>query len=473
MKIIHLKEHPSFIEAYVNLRNHHAKALYSSVMSVEETKIWLETKDVEVLIALENETLLGVGILYAHKEGEVTVFVAKPNQGIATKLLEAIKERGKDRKFSHLWAWVADENEASQRVFTKNGFIFLRSETKTVHDVAHQGAIFQYGLTMQKIEHTKEHYGIRDEAVAFPMMIVLSFSYVCNALCPNCPYTNSTIRADYKDAKYMSEAIFKKIADEAGQFGAWLRISGGGEPLMHPQFLELMRYAKEKGCKLGIINNGSLMSIDKAKALFEMGVEMLEFSVDASTEHDYDIVRKGLSFEKLVSQLRAVYALRNEMGAKTKIIASAINQQGIDVDAVEQFWQPYVDQFQKRKYLTWGINDPQNSADETPYLPPEEKIPCPFIFERLNIDSRGQVMVCGYDIAAHTNMGNITEKSIQEIWHGEGFDFYRQKHLARKGDEIAMCKECPDWKYRSWHHNYWKLVENAEISKNKTLHVEG
>lgn len=320
-----------------------------------------------------------------------------------------------------------------------------------------------------KTEHTKESYGIREEAIEFPMMIVLSFSYVCNALCPNCPYTNSEIRSDYKDAKYMSENTFKKIADEAGQYGAWLRISGGGEPLMHPKFLELMEYAKEKGCKLGIINNGSLMDIDKAKRLFEIGTDMLEFSVDASSKEDYDIVRAGLSFEKLVKNLRGVFALRNEMNAVTKIIASAINQKGIDVDEVEKFWLPYVDQFQKRKYLTWGINEPENSADDTPYLAPEQKIPCPFIFERLNIDSRGQIMVCGYDIAANTNMGNIHEKSIKEIWHGEDFEFYRKKHLERKGDEIEMCRNCSDWQYRSWKHNYWKIVENAEITRVKML----
>jgi MoaA/NifB/PqqE/SkfB family radical SAM enzyme len=114
---------------------------------------------------------------------------------------------------------------------------------------------------MNEIEHTQDHYGIRTEALEFPLMSVLSFSYVCNALCPNCPYTNSSIRQDYKDTKFMSDITFKKIADEVGRYGAWLRISGGGEPMLHPHFFELMEYAKEKGCKLGIITNGSIHPI--------------------------------------------------------------------------------------------------------------------------------------------------------------------------------------------------------------------
>ena len=74
--------------------------------------------------------------------------------------------------------------------------------------------------------HTQEEYGLRPEAAEFPMMLVLSFVYPCNALCPHCPYTNSNIRKEYRDAPVMPEAIFKKIADESGPFGAYLRISG-------------------------------------------------------------------------------------------------------------------------------------------------------------------------------------------------------------------------------------------------------
>jgi len=254
-------------------------------------------------------------------------------------------------------------------------------------------------------------------------------------------------------------------------YKAWLRISGGGEPTLHPEFLNLMIYAKKKGCKLGIITNGSKMTPALTKSLLEIDVDMLEFSVDASNLKDYNIVRKGLSFNDLVSSIKYTFKLRNKIKSKTKIIASAINQDGINIDEVENFWQSFVDDFQKRKYLTWGINDASNSADDTPYLAPQERIPCPFLFERLNIDSRGKVMMCGYDIAADTNMGNIHDTSIKKIWHGKEFNFYREKHLQRKGNDIDLCKSCPDWKYRSWKHNYWKLIENAEHKREDSLNI--
>jgi radical SAM protein with 4Fe4S-binding SPASM domain len=323
-------------------------------------------------------------------------------------------------------------------------------------------------VEMGNIDHTQKEYGIREQATEFPMMLVLSFVYVCNAKCPNCPYTNSDIRHDYSDTPLMPPQTYKKIAEEAGPYGAWLRISGGGEPMLHPQAVELFEYAKEKGCKVGLITNGSRFSTSDMERLLKCGIDMIEFSVDADDPQTYMKVRPGLDFDVLVNNVKKLVELRDQTKATTKIIASGINQEGVDLDKVAQFWAPIVDEFQKRKYLTWGIND-DHSADSTPYLPPGERVPCPFLFERLNIDSRGKVMVCGFDIKAVTNMGNVNDKSIKEIWLGKGFEYFRQKHLSRHGDEIPLCQDCPDWKYRSWKHNYWKIVNTAEKRRKEKL----
>lgn len=322
----------------------------------------------------------------------------------------------------------------------------------------------------KKITHVQESYGIRPEAREFPMMCVLSFAYVCNGKCPNCPYTNSEIRKDYKDQPFMGEDTFRIIADQCGKYGAWIRISGGGEPLLHPRAVELIEYAKSAGAKVGLITNGSKFSEESTRRLLAAQVDMVEFSVDAADRKTYEKLRKGLKWEILLRNIKRMMEMRNKMKSATKIIASAVNQKGVKIDAVADFWEPLVDEFQKRKYLTWGINDPAESADPTPYLPPEKQVPCPFLFERLNIDSRGKVMVCGFDIAANTDMGNVHEKGIKEIWHGEGFQYYRKMHLDRRGNEIEICRNCSDWKYRSWKHNYWKIISEAERKRREKLH---
>lgn len=312
-----------------------------------------------------------------------------------------------------------------------------------------------------KVVHTQEKYDLREDAKEFPMMVVLSFVYICNAKCPNCPYNNSDIRSKYKDALVMPERIFKRIADECGEYGAYLRISGGGEPMLHPQAVDLMVYAKMKGAKIGLITNGSKFTEEILTTLIDVGVDAIEFSVDAMDEETYNRVRPGLDWGKLNQNARLAVEIRNRLHTDTKIIASIINQQGVNVEAAEKYWSEIVDKVQIRKYLTWGYNK-DKSADPTPYLPTEERIPCPWLFERFNIDSRGDVTLCGEDIAFNERFANVMDRTIKDIWHGPEFTYFREKHLSGHGNDITICSKCPDWQYRSWQYNYWKVLQDAE-----------
>ncbi|MDI6751582.1 MAG: radical SAM protein [bacterium] len=318
------------------------------------------------------------------------------------------------------------------------------------------------------IEHIQNSYGIRPEAQKFPMMCVLSFVYICNAKCPNCPYNNSEIRSQYKDALIMPEYIFKRIADECGNYGSLLRLSGGGEPMLHPQAVELMIYAKRKGAKIGLITNGSKFTPENLKAIIEADVDAIEFSADACDEQTYNCVRPGLDWKKLNRNVELAVDIRNQLKTNTKIILSVINQKGVDVKVAENYWAKVVDEVQIRKYLTWGYCE-DKSSDPTPYLPPKDRIPCPWLFERLNIDSKGDVTLCGEDIAFNEKFANIMQKSIKDIWHGPEFTYFREKHLSGHGDEISICAQCPDWQYRSWKHNYWKILEKADEKRIEKL----
>ena len=320
--------------------------------------------------------------------------------------------------------------------------------------------------TKNRIIHTQNEYGLRKDAQEFPMMIVLSFVYVCNAKCPNCPYNNSDIRSKYRDALVMPDHIFKRIADECGKYGSYLRISGGGEPMLHPHAVDLMVYAKSKRAKIGLITNGSKFTEENLKALIGAGVDVIEFSTDAPDESTYNWVRPGLDWGILNRNVKLAVEIRERIQADTKIVVSVINQGGVDVHVAEEYWSRIVDKVQVRKYLTWGYNK-DKSADPAPYLPPEQRTPCPWLFERLNIDSRGDVTLCGEDIAFKEKFANIMVRSIEDIWHGPEFAYFREKHLSGHGNDVSICAKCPDWQYRSWQHNYWKILRDAEKSRRR------
>lgn len=312
-------------------------------------------------------------------------------------------------------------------------------------------------------------YGFKSGAERFPLMVVCSVSYVCNSRCPSCPFTSSGLREKYRDAKFMRPQLFERIADECGEYGALIRLTGGGEPLLNPHMVDMIEYAKNKGAKIGLITNGSLLTPQTVDRLLVCNTDAIEISADAADKETYDKVRVGLDFERLLVNVRYLVDQRNTLKSKSKVIVSIVNQKALEgkIDKAVSFWEKIVDQVQVRKYLTWGINDASKSADPEPLM--RERVPCPFPFERLNIDSRGKAVFCSYDIVGETDFGNVSDQSIQSIWVGKKLTAWRNLLLEGKYEQIDVCSKCPDWRYRSWEYNYWHLMEKAEKKVNEVL----
>jgi len=421
--MLDLEKNTAYVGLYVFLRNQYIKELMTQPVTVKGTLEWLKENKGTILVHLEDGRVVSAVII--HNRQEVTVFSSV--KGMGDTMLKEAEVVARAKGYNHLWARTLPDNKQAQALFLRNGY--------TLTD-----GIFK-----------KDIYCFREGSDVFPRMIVLSLVYVCNARCRNCPYNNSTIRETYRDALLMPSEIFKRIADEAGPYGTVLRLSGGGEPFLHREIDELTAYATDRGCKVSIITNGSKSVIGVLDV-----ADMIEFSVDAGTKEEYSVVRPGLDWGILNNNIMA--ALENRK--KTRLICSVINQTGVDIEQAKSHWN-MMDTVQIRKYLTWGYNE-DRSADPTPYLPPEKRIPCPWLFERLNIDSRGDVTYCGEDIAFKHKFANIKNRTIKDIWQGIEFGMVRKAHLERNGDVFEMCRNCPDWKYRTWDYNYFKLRADAD-----------
>lgn len=312
-----------------------------------------------------------------------------------------------------------------------------------------------------------------DEFESFPDMVVVSAMMECNARCPNCPFSphNSAIRSESHPA--IDVEVWNKIADEVGEHGSWLRVTGGGEPFMHPfGMAHLLGLAKAWRCKTWVNTNGSLLGPDVMWSLFDCGHDMLEISVDAGTERDYRTVRAGLSWSTLVMNVEQALAMRQRRypHSATKIVVSIVEQQAMagKLDEAEAFWRKLgVDNVLRRKFLTWGdqsVIDSRRSANPLPILENAGKAPCPYPFQRLHVLSNGHVAVCGYDISGRTDLGDLHDPdvTIKSIWHGEFMQTWRENHRRGEGHKNALCSTCTDWKYRSWSHGYRQSVAGAE-----------
>ncbi|MCP4112655.1 MAG: radical SAM protein [Desulfobacteraceae bacterium] len=300
-------------------------------------------------------------------------------------------------------------------------------------------------------------YGFPEGADVFPKMVVVNVSYVCNAKCVHCVHTiDSSSRKVVGDDIFVSEEAFKKLADECGDYGSYIRITGTGEPLLHPNILELIKYAKDRGCKVSMITNGSLLTPEKTDFLLACNIDGIEISVDAMSQETYEAVRRGLNFEKLLSNVRYLRQKRDNISASTNIVVSFVEE---DLNRherymAEDFWVPeYVDNIQFRVWLQYGKM--QSTEDRRSLMPDRE--PCPYPFERINMDSQGKFHLCAFDIDHDTDYGSISDRPLIEIWRDSEIEGIRELLLARRFDDIPICSRCTDWGCRSWEHNFWKL----------------
>ncbi len=299
----------------------------------------------------------------------------------------------------------------------------------------------------------------------FPKMIVCDLAHPCNAQCPHCVYTNFLeLRQHDGGIPFIKPELFRKIADEAGPHKALIRISGAGEPFLHHDILDLVEYAKLKGCRVGIITNGSVMDDSRINRLLQCHLDAIEFSVDACDTETYERVRKGLDFGKLKRNVKRFVELRNQCKAKTVVMCSIVDQPDANVNTkeVEFFWKPIVDHVIIRKYVRWGKLPEGNHTEGDWYLDPRHNVPCPIPFDRLFIHITGEARWCIYDVSTFKErMGDVNKQSIGEIWLGKKFQRYRQHHLDGEWHKIEMCRSCTDFPYRSWNYNYWHSLKTA------------
>src|SRR5262249_56808055 len=106
---------------------------------------------------------------------------------------------------------------------------------------------------MSEALHEKQ-YGMRRGAEEFPLMVVISIIYPCNFGCPFCPYTdgNSEIRRFYHEHKgdLIPTEPWRKMADQIGPHGAWMRCTGRREPTLHPAIGAMGGYAQKRAAPI-------------------------------------------------------------------------------------------------------------------------------------------------------------------------------------------------------------------------------
>ncbi|MDP4032713.1 MAG: radical SAM protein, partial [Pseudorhodobacter sp.] len=119
-------------------------------------------------------------------------------------------------------------------------------------------------------------------------MIAWEVTRSCNLACVHC-------RASSECGPYQGELDTercKKLLDEIAAFSAPVIILTGGEPLLRPDIFEIARYGHNRGLRMVMATNGTLVTREIAGRLIEAGIQRVSISIDGVTAASHDAFRQ-------------------------------------------------------------------------------------------------------------------------------------------------------------------------------------
>jgi AdoMet-dependent heme synthase len=135
-----------------------------------------------------------------------------------------------------------------------------------------------------------------------PRLIFWEVTKGCNLRCIHCR-ASATELSSPSD---LSTRAALDIIDQVAAFAAPILVLSGGEPLYRSDIFQLARYATDKGLRVALATNGTLVTKEVARMIVDAGVKRVSISLDGADALTHDAFR-GIpgAFEA------AVYGLRN------------------------------------------------------------------------------------------------------------------------------------------------------------------
>jgi MoaA/NifB/PqqE/SkfB family radical SAM enzyme len=211
-----------------------------------------------------------------------------------------------------------------------------------------------------------------------------------------------------------------------------------GEPLLIPNLRDVLADMKHRGIAIAMNTNGLTLTEDLAEFFCVLKVDSIMFSLDATTAETLQKVR---GVDKLAKIEAAVFRMLRVRGDRNlPRVGVSFTSQGTNKDEEQAFvdrWVGVVD------VVRMGIVF-ENGTFPDMVVPPK-RIPCDVIYKTMPVHNDGSVRLCCLDGVRATDMGNVFEQGVREVWHGEEFAKARYYHETEQWDKVPFCKGCNGW----------------------------
>ncbi len=322
-----------------------------------------------------------------------------------------------------------------------------------------------------------------------PKWIAWEITRRCNLRCVHCRSSSALEVKEHPD--FPTEEAFRVLDDIAG-YAKPVVVLSGGEPLLRRDVFEIARYGTDKGLRMCLATNGTLVTREVCENIKTSGIRIVSLSLDGSTEEVHDDFRNekgafkgilnatelfrenGIEFiinssftRRNQEEIPKIYKLAKELGATAWYMFMIV-----PTGRGEEIMNELISKEDYEEILNWHYRmekDEQDLLVRPTCAPHYYRIVLQKskeeggLFKRRTlkfstggskgciagqviclIDVDGNVLPCSYFPKA---AGNLREQPFKEIWeHSELFrelrDFKKYKGRCGSCEFVNVCGGC-------------------------------
>ena len=308
----------------------------------------------------------------------------------------------------------------------------------------------------------------------------------CNLRCPLCLQPYRRDRPNTEGARaFMTLDMFTGLVKQL-EGTKELHLQGLGEPLLNPDFFEMVEIASSLGMNVTTSSNLSILSENLARKCVTSGLSCIHISLDGATAATYERMRIGGCFDTVTENLGVLLRTKREnqgplprLRLTTVLTRTNLHEIPLLVELAAHYemeevfvqglchalgdsglsaqYQSLRVRMQEQDYL----HEPHGRIEEFLLdavararslgvelrLPPFRHRPnglqasCEWPQNGIYITYQGHVTpCCMVPTSDRIMLGNAASDSLDEIWNGEPYQEFRRKLASRHPPE--MCCEC-------------------------------
>lgn len=290
-----------------------------------------------------------------------------------------------------------------------------------------------------------------------PVALAIEPTTSCNLRCPECP---SGLRSFTRPTGMLETKLFENVITELKDALMYLTFYFQGEPYLHKDFLEMVKFASNNGIYTSTSTNAHYLNYENAKATIKSGLDRVIISLDGTTQDTYQQYRIGGSLDKVIEGTKNLIAAKRELNSSTphiifQFLVVKPNEHQI-AEAKDLSKTLGVDEI---RFKTAQIYDYENGSG---LIPENDKYArykkntqgkyeiknkllnhCWKMWHSAVITWDGLVVPCCFDKDAEYRMGNVSKNSFKDVWMSEKYLSFR-KQLIGSRKNIEMCKNCTE-----------------------------